>query len=583
MNSKQLLENEAAALKSQIARTAGLLLVGGLAIIGQAALFAAVVDAVVVDKASLADVATFMLALPLVYLVRAGLGFAAERSAFATAAAAKQTMRARLLAHLAALGPIGRDNAETGADVTMLVDGVEALESYFARYLPAMLLVVLLPLAIFVVVVPIDWLSALIMAVTAPLIPLFMILIGKGAERLNQRQWHKLARLGGHFLDMIQGLATLKMFGASRREAQAVRRMSEDYRLATMSVLRIAFLSSLALEFFATVSIALVAVLIGFRLLYGQMSFYSGFFVLLLAPEFYLPLRQLGVHYHARMEAIGAAERMSAVLGTTLDQGALSGTAKPDIDRPRITFQNVGHCYEPGRPALDAIDIDVSPGERIALVGPSGAGKTTMLNLLLGFLTPTSGSILIDGVDLRSIEPAHWRRYISYVPQRPTLFVGSVADNIRLARPSASLAEVLRAARLALAAEFIERLPAGYDTTVRERGAGLSGGQIQRLAIARALLADAPVVLLDEPTAHLDRASEQAVRSAIDGLTHGRTSFTIAHRLWTLERADRILVLDRGRIVEQGSHQPLLDAHGLYSRLVAAQAGKTGRSPMEVS
>ena len=401
-----------------------------------------------------------------------------------------------------------------------------------------------------------------------------MILIGKGAERRNQRQWRQLARMSAHFLDVIQGLTSLKLFNASRREAETIARISDDYRKSTLSVLRIAFLSSFALEFFATVSIAIVAVLIGFRLFWGELDFLYGFFVLLLAPEFYLPLRNMGTHYHARMAAIGAADDMIEILEAPLPEAH----SRQAFDSLRdtsgaIRLNEVGYVYPDGRRALQELSLSIAPGEQIAIVGPSGAGKSTLLNLLLGFQRPSEGDLLIGDIPLERIDPAQWREQVAWVPQRAHLFHASLLENIRLARPEADPEAVERAARLANAHAFIERLPEGYDTLVGDGGQRLSGGQIQRIALARAFLKDAPLVILDEATAHLDLESEGLIQQAIEQLAKGRTLILVAHRLRTVQQVPRILVLDRGHLVEEGDHQSLMARQGVYHRLASAYRG----------
>jgi ATP-binding cassette subfamily C protein CydD len=356
-----------------------------------------------------------------------------------------------------------------------------------------------------------------------------------------------------------------------------------------MQVLRLAFLSSAVLEFFATLGIAIVAVFIGFRLYQVQLplpdllsppdvSFFAGFFVLLLAPEFYLPLRSLGTHYHGRMEAVSSAERLVTILDTPLpdkpatgqaEAGAADGGPAPeDIATGEVRFDDVHFSYEEGRPALAGVSFRIDAGERVALVGPSGAGKTTVANLLLGFARPTAGQITVDNRPLSELDIDTWRHRLAWVPQNPRLFAGTIADNIRLGAPDADLDAVREAARLAFADGFIEALPAGYETEVGERGTGLSGGQIQRIALARAFLRDARLVILDEATASLDPASETAVQQAVDRLAVGRSMLVIAHRLNTVRDADRILVIDQGRIVEQGDHGQLYAQDGPYRRMV---------------
>jgi ATP-binding cassette subfamily C protein CydD len=351
-----------------------------------------------------------------------------------------------------------------------------------------------------------------------------------------------------------------------------------------MKVLRIAFFSSAVLEFFSTVSIALVAVFIGFRLyevelpipgwvVLPKIGFFYGFLILLLAPELYLPLRNLGTHYHGRMEAIAAAEKLIEILETPLPSHPSGAGGLGSLERVGVRFEQVHFAYESGREALTGATFDIRPGERIALVGPSGAGKTTVVNLLLGFIQPDRGSILVGGKDLAQVETEDWRRRLAWVPQNPRLFMGTLLDNIRLGMPEADIEAVREAARRAFAADFIEPLPDDYATPVGEGGAGLSGGQIQRVALARAFLRDAPLVILDEATANLDPESETLVQAGIDELARGRTLLMVAHRLRTVRRADRILVLDRGLVVEGGTHHELLQARGLYQRMVGAYEG----------
>jgi ATP-binding cassette subfamily C protein CydD len=501
------------------------------------------------------------------------LAWASEQAAFQAAVRVKLALRETLYRHVQRLGPAWLAGERSGAIVNTLSDGVEALEAYYARYLPAIALMALVPLTILIFVIPHDWLAALILGLTAPLIPLFMILVGKGAEQRNQRQWRRLAWMSGHFLDVIQGLTTLRLFNASRREAQVIARLSDDYRRGTMSVLRIAFLSSFVLEFFSTVSIAIVAVLVGFRLYWGELDFLHGLFVLLLAPEFYLPLRNMGTQYHARMEAIGAAERMVEILATPVTESTGTLTTTADPQQVPVRFEAVSFSYPERRPALHELDLVIRPGETLALVGASGAGKTSLINLLLGFLQPDNGRILVGDTPLQAIAPEAWRSRLAWLPQRPQLFPGSIADNIRLGRPGADMAAVRAAAARAQADTFIEALPHSWDTRVGEGGQGLSGGQVQRIALARAFLRDAPLVILDEPTANLDLESEAHIHAAMRALAAGRTLIVIAHRLRTVRDADRILVLDRGRVLHSGSHTELLQNSPPYARMVNAHGG----------
>lgn len=576
---RQLLDDQKPLASRWLRLSVGLGLGNGVLLIVQAWLLAQVINAVAFANASLSDVQPWLWPLIALFGIRAGIAWASEQSAFRAAAQVKITLRDRLYRHIQAAGPAWMSGQRSGAIAEDLTRGIESVEAYYARYLPAMSLTALIPLAILIVVLPLDWLSALIMLVTAPLIPLFMILIGSSVERLNQRLWKELARMGAHFLDVIQGITTLKLFNASRREAEVIAQISDDYRASTMRVLRVAFLTSAVLELFSTLGIAIIAVFIGFRLYQldlpipdlvapPEISFVTGFFILLLAPEFYLPLRNLGTHYHGRMEAIAAAERLVAVFEHQPPERPTE-TKPLAADQPlRVRFEDVHFSYEPGRAALAGAAFEIGPGQRIAVVGPSGAGKSTIASLLLGFIRPQSGCIRVNGEDLNALSIEDWRRQLAWLPQQPRLFQGTLADNIRLGLPGASDDQVRRSAERAHAAEFIVRLPHGYNTQVGERGAGLSGGQIQRIALARAFLHDARLVILDEATASLDPASEALVQEAVDELARDRCMLVIAHRLSTVRSADRILVLDRGRIVETGPHAELLQLDGHYRRMV---------------
>jgi ATP-binding cassette subfamily C protein CydD len=548
----------------------------GWLIIVQAWLLSQVVSGVIIESEYLQQQLPLLTGMLLVFLARAVLIWASEQSAFVAASRVKCHLRHSLQQQLRRLGPSYLANHPSGELVNTLTDGIEALEAYYARYLPAISLMALVPLSIVVFILPIDWISALVMTLTAPLIPLFMILIGRGAERKNQQQWRKLARMSGHFLDTIQGLTSLKLFNASRKESQVIARISDEYRHSTLSVLRIAFLSSFALEFFSTISIAIVAVLVGFRLYWGELDLLYGFFVLLLAPEFYLPLRNMGQHYHARMEAIGATDAILKLLQASPESPQIAPAAK-QIESPlEVKFEKVAYRYADGREALQQIDFTLNPGEQTALVGPSGAGKTTLLNLLLGFSRPTHGQIRINQQPLDSIDLEAWRRQIIWLPQKPHLFHGTVADNIRLARPDASMVEVEKAAIQADADQFIRDLPAGYECLIGEGGRNLSGGETKRIALARAFLKDAPLVILDEATASLDLQSEQQIQAAIERLSVGRTLLIIAHRLKTVQSMPRILVMHEGLITESGNHQSLLEQQGIYHRMVMAARGEAG-------
>ncbi|MCL2336636.1 MAG: thiol reductant ABC exporter subunit CydD [Firmicutes bacterium] len=568
-----------------LALSIGLGLGAGLLAILQAGYLARIVNGVFLAGRSLSDVWLWLWPLLGIIILRAGLAWASEIAAHRVAARIKHHLRRRLLAHILALGPVYAGGERTGELVNVLVEGIEALDAYFARYLPQLALAALVPLAVLGFVFPLDWIAGLILLCTAPLIPLFMFLIGSWAQSLSQKQWETLSRMSAHFLDILQGLTTLKIFGRSKVQAEVMARISDSFRETTLGVLRVAFLSALVLEFIATISTALVAVAIGLRLVAGQMPFEQAFFILLLAPEFYLPLRLLGSHFHIGLAGAAAAERIFAILETPRAPnqrrpGVPAGDRPGLPDRPGLqpvcplAFTEVHYAFDQGdRPALRGISFQLQPHERIALVGPSGAGKSTVAHLLLRFIEPDRGQITANGLPLAQIPAAQWRRHVALVPQTPYLFYGTVAENIRLGQPEAPMAEVMAAAEQAGAHRFITALPQGYDTQVGENGLRLSGGQAQRLAIARAFLKDAPLLILDEATAGLDPVNERFVLEALERLMQGRTVLFIAHRLNTLRLADRIIVLQEGLVAETGRHRELLARQGVYQRLVAAFGG----------
>lgn len=564
-STKEFLNHQKHAAGRYLSIASGASLAGGVILIGQAWCLARAVDGIIFKEQDLKTIFPWLGGVLVCAILRAVLGFMSERWAFRGAAKIRTSLRESIMTQLIAQGPVGSARHQPGDLANLWVEGVDALQAYYARYLPAMGLIVFLPLAILVFTYPVDWVSGLIMTVTAPLIPFFMIMIGKGTEKLNRKQWKRLSYMSGYFLDKLQGLTTLKLFNASRREIAMIETISEDYRLETMAVLRVAFLSSLMLEFLATISIALVAVLIGFRLLWGEIDFLRGFFVLLLAPEFYLPLRRMGVLYHAKMEAMAAAERIAALLVKTGPPPAGTGQAVPDGPLT-ITFENVTFSYDNLTPVLQGVGFTVRPGHKMALTGPSGSGKSTIMSLLLGFIKPDQGRITVNGMDLNEIDPVAWRQALSWVPQKPHLFNVSLLDNLRLGSEAVPFEEVQRTAMAFYVDEIAATLPGGYGGMVGENGLRLSGGQIQRISLMRAFLRQPRLFLLDEPTASLDRVTETSIQTAIDGFGKDCSVLTIAHRLHTVQAMDEIIVLEQGRVAAIGSHDELCRLHPPYRK-----------------
>jgi ATP-binding cassette subfamily C protein CydD len=555
----------------------GLGLAAGLLIILQAFILAHIINGVSFQGLSLAAVMPLLWALLGLFVLRAALSWAGELVAFRASARIKTYLREQLLNHLLKLGPVAIAGERSADIASTMIEGVEALEPYFSRYLPQMALVSLIPLAILMVVFPEDWISGLILLITGPLVPFFMVLVGYAAEAVNQRQWRKMLLMSAHFLDVVQGLTTLKIFGRAKDEIEIVARISDDYRRSTMAGLRVAFLTSAVLEFFASLSIALVAVSLGARLLqvHASVTFFTAFFVLLLAPEYFNPLRGLSTHYHARMSAIAAAKRIFEILDMPLPEKPQQAVEYSPSAEISLTVRNLHFSYEAGRSALEGVNAEFPAGKVTALVGASGAGKSTLASALLGFVQASEGEILVNGqMPLNAIEPELWWKQLAWVPQNPRLFHGSLGDNIRIGRPDADLAALREAAKNSHALEFIEKLPDGFETMIGDLGQGLSGGQIQRIALARAFLKNPPLFILDEATANLDMENESLVLDAMQKLIAGRTAIVIAHRLATAERADHIIVMDAGRVAESGSHQELLAAGGVYARMVAAYRGE---------
>ena len=503
-----------------------------------------------------------LVSLLAVVLARSVTVYGGEVAALRASASVKSQLRRRLAAQVLRLGPAWLGGQRTGEIATLATRGLDALDPYFARYLPQLVLACLVPLAVAVRVALADWISALIIVVTLPLIPVFTVLVGLPARARARRQWLLLARLGGHFLDVVEGLTTLKVFGRARPQAEVIGRVTDEHRTATMSVLRVAFLSALVLELTAALATALVAVEVGLRLLGGHIGYEAALLVLLLTPEAFLPLRAVAMHFHASMEGMAAAGRVCDLLEIKPPRTGAGpgGSAAVDLGRQAITLDGVCLSY-PGRdrPALDGVSLTIAPGERIAVAGASGAGKSSLLALLLRFVEPSGGRIEAGGLPLDSIAMDAWRRQIAWVPQHPALMSGSVAANIALGQAGASRDAIAFAAGLAGADGFIRALPHGYDTPLGERGLRLSAGQRQRIALARAFLRDAPLLLLDEPAAHLDPVTAGQILGAAERLMAGRTAILVSHGVRWPGGADRTLTLDGGRVVLAAGCLPALE------------------------
>jgi ATP-binding cassette, subfamily C, bacterial CydD len=499
-------------------------------------------------------------------IVRALLIWVRERIAQQKAVVIKSGLRLRLFDHLIKQGAVFSRERKTGELVNTLTDGAGKLEDYFTRYIPSIIHIAVLPAVIIAFAIYTDWLSGLIMLLTAPLILFFMWLIGTWAKSLTSRQWKEMSAMSAHFLDVLQGIKTLKVFNRNHAEAAAVAEVSNNFRAITMQVLKVAFLSGMVLELAASISIAMVALQVGIRLIEGMMGYQMGLFVLLLTPEFYLPFRSLGQHHHTGMEGASAAEKIFEMLDSDPQRIKSQTEVSLNVERLRVAFAEVDFYYpNAAQPALHRISCSIEPGKLTAVVGRTGAGKTTFSQLLMGALKPASGQILFNGISLDQIHEDELNRIIACVPQHPYFFNLTVLENLLMADAKATPEQVEEACIKAGAHAFITQLPQGYHTQLSENAARLSGGEKQRLAIARAFLKNAPLLILDEPTSNLDPESEELIARATAELVKNRTTLIIAHRLKTIFRAGKILVFENGQIAETGNHDSLIAREGIYA------------------
>lgn len=545
---RRLLERAREARTALAADTA-LGVVAALLVLAQAVLLADV-GARSFEGASLHDVLRPLALLAAVVCARAVAAWGFEVVGRRAAGRILSRLRLSLVERRLRAEPAALDGAESSELATLAVTGVDALETTFARYLPQVVLAVVVPVAVLALVASIDPLSAGIMLLTLPLVPVFMWLIGRYAEQRARERWEALAILAHHFADVVRGLPTLRAFNRAQAQAEQIDTVSDRYRVTTMGTLRAAFLSGTVLELAATIGVALIAVTVGVRLVDADIGFRAGLTVLVLAPELYLPLRNLAAQFHASADGAAVAGRLLDLTEPGHAPAILPRLEAPDLRTATIRLERVSFRY-PGRrePALSEVDLELAAGEMVALVGSSGAGKSTVASLLLRLLEPAAGVLLADGVDVSTVDPAAWRRQLAWLPQRPTLLRGTVAENIRLGDPSASPERVRTAAELASADGFVEGLPESYETVVGDGGRPLSAGQARRLGLARAFLRDAPLLVLDEPTAHLDLESADRVAAAIDGLRGRCTILLISHRAELAHRCDRAIRIEDGRAV----------------------------------
>ena len=536
-------------------------------LIAQAFYLSKIIDSAFIQKIGLEKLLPLLSFFAFFSLLRMAFNWASHSEANRGTIAIREKIFSRLIERVGALGPIYTRSVQSGRLSTTLLKGVEALDAYYSQYIPQIFFALFTPLLIVCTIFPADPISGWILLASAPLIPFFMIVIGKSASAMTEKQWKTMSRMSGYFLDVLQGLPTLKLFAQSRSQRASIEKTGETFRHATMRVLKIAFLSSLTLELVGTIGIAIVAVGIGLRMMDGKLTFQHALFVLVLTPDFYLPLRQLGTKFHAGMEGVSASKEIFAIL----DQNSGAGENKNGLIKQDsagtypILCSNLSFTYpDASLPAIDGINFIIPESKTTAIIGPSGSGKSTMINLLLRFLEPGAGSITINNSPIHAIPLEQWHRQISWVPQHPYLFNASLKENILLARPDASEVEMNDALRKTGLASFVKSLPDGLDTMIGEQGSRLSGGEAQRVALARAFLKNAPLLILDEPTSHTDPELEAALRNSMEELMKGRTTVIIAHRLETIRSADQIVVFSQGKITQCGTHDELFTAGGFY-------------------
>lgn len=555
-------------------------LLTGLALMLQAFLLATILQGIIINELPRSTFNSEFLYLILLIPVRALLAFARERASFEAGKRLRLQIRKAVLDKISDLGPAFIKGKPAGSWASIILEQVEDLQDFYARYLPQMLLAGFIPLCILIAVFPLNWAAGLILLSTAPLIPIFMILVGKGAAEANRKNFSALAQLSGHFMDRLKGLKTLKLFNRSEAEIKEIASASESFRERTMSVLRLAFLSSAVLEFFSALSIAVLAIYFGFSFLGhldfghygadgGSISLFTGLFILMLAPEFYQPLRDMGTHYHAKAQAIGAAEELKALLDYQRDEQESSTQTSSEVNWQsdiQVQAEQLSVYSLDGIQLVGPLDFRLKKGEQIALVGPSGSGKSSLLNALLGFL-PYQGSLQINGVELKNIDKSQWRAQLAWLGQDPQLFHGSIFENVTMGKAEISAEKVITCLKKAHILDFVEQQREGLNHNISEQMASISVGQAQRIALARALAKDAQVFLLDEPTASLDQDSEQAIFSALTEATSQAASLMVTHRLDQLQHMSKIMVLEHGKIVQQGNFSELSQSAGLFNEM----------------
>ena len=553
----------------------GLGVLSSVFLLAQAALLASILHQLIIEHVDKHELIPYFVGLAVTIAIRAGCSWARELAGFRAGQQIRIYIRQLIFDKLRALGPAYIKGKPAGAWATLTLEQVENMHDFFARYLPQMSLSVLIPFVILIVVFPVNWAAGLIFLITAPLVPLFMALVGIKAADAGRKNFKALQRLSGHFYDRLQSMTTIRLFDRTSAETEQMKGASEVFRKRTMDVLRIAFLSSAVLEFFTSISIAITAVYFGFSFI-GELNFggygasvtlFAGIFVLVLAPEFYQPLRDLGTFYHAKQQAVGAAESIVEFLNIDVSQVQSGSQTLPEMQGVEIVARDLEVFSPEGKRLVGPLTFTLNSQQTTALVGPSGAGKTSLINAILGFM-PYRGSLSINGIELSELDHAHWRKQISWVGQNPLLVHGTIRDNVTLGKSNIADAQVQAVLDSSFAAEFVSKH--GLDYPISDRSGGLSVGQAQRLALARAMLQNGQFWLLDEPTASLDARSEQLVMQGLNQQITHKTALLVTHQLLPLKSVNQILVMQDGQLVQAGDYATLSQQDGLFATMLAS-------------
>ncbi|MBY7824794.1 cysteine/glutathione ABC transporter permease/ATP-binding protein CydD [Vibrio fluvialis] len=553
----------------------GLGVLSSVFLLAQAALLASILHQLIIEHVDKHQLIPYFVGLAVTIAIRAGCSWARELAGFRAGQQIRIYIRQLIFDKLRALGPAYIKGKPAGAWATLTLEQVENMHDFFARYLPQMSLSVLIPFVILIVVFPVNWAAGLIFLITAPLVPLFMALVGIKAADAGRKNFKALQRLSGHFYDRLQSMTTIRLFDRTSAETEQMKGASEVFRKRTMDVLRIAFLSSAVLEFFTSISIAITAVYFGFSFI-GELNFggygasvtlFAGIFVLVLAPEFYQPLRDLGTFYHAKQQAVGAAESIVEFLNIDVSQVQSGAQTLPEMQGVEIVARDLEVFSPEGKRLVGPLTFTLNSQQTTALVGPSGAGKTSLINAILGFM-PYRGNLSINGIELSELDHAHWRKQISWVGQNPLLVHGTIRDNVTLGKSNIADAQVQAVLDSSFAAEFVSKH--GLDYPISDRSGGLSVGQAQRLALARAMLQNGQFWLLDEPTASLDARSEQLVMQGLNQQITHKTALLVTHQLLPLKSVNQILVMQDGQLVQAGDYATLSQQDGLFATMLAS-------------